>query len=121
MPIIMINFELFNEVFLYSEIHRVKLWTFVIRSLLMFSRSFVRFGMQRALHVVLVFLYYSLSKSQETGIGKVGKKLFQVTPQRYSKNSSLFRMIFQSCISNKVFPVRVASVTCYAYGTLRVP
>lgn len=117
----MINFELFNEVFLYSEIHRVKLWSFVIRSLLMFSRSFVRFGMQRALHVVLVFLYYSLSKSQGTGIGKVGKKLFQITPQRYSKNSSLFRMIFQSCISNKVFPVRVASVTCYAYGTLRVP
>lgn len=77
----MVNVELFNEVFLHSEIHRIKLWSFIIKISLMFSLSFVKFGMQRALHVVF-FLHFSLNKSQETGIGEVGKKLFQITLQR---------------------------------------
>lgn len=52
----------------------------------MFSCSFVRFRIQKALHTVFLFFFFfyfgcCLSKSQEKGIGKAGRKLFHVTPE----------------------------------------
>lgn len=94
----MVNFKLFREVFLQSEIHRIKLRSFFIKSSLMFSGSFIRLGLQKTLHMVLVFLNFVLSKSQETDIGTDGKKLFHITLQRGGKNYSLVRIVFQSAI-----------------------